>query len=212
MNRLIFCLLISTLFLTSFVHAKPLAPEKVPDDLKPWISWVLQEQPERDCPFLYNSFEQQHCSWATQLSLDLTANKGVFTGSWQVFKEDDWIVLVSDAKHWPLSVTASGKTALVMEKNGRPAVKLTKGVYDIQGEFLWDVIPDNLTLPEEMGLISLQMNGQTIHTPTIKDGQLWLKDSDSGQIKPENVQNRIDIQVFRNVIDDVPLQVMTHLD
>jgi len=212
MNRLVWIVCLSSLFFISFAHAKPLAPEKVPDALKPWISWVLQEQPERDCPFLYNSFEQKHCLWATELSLNLTANKGVFTGSWQVFKEDDWIVLVGDEKHWPLSVTANGKTALVMEKNGRPAIKLTKGVYDIKGEFLWDAIPDNLTLPDEMGLISLQMNGQTIHTPTIKDGQLWLKDSDSGQIKPENVQNRMDIQVFRKVIDDVPLQVMTHLD
>lgn len=212
MNRVCWYVCVCIMFFTSLVQAKPLAPDKVPDTLKPWISWVLQEQPERDCPFLYNSFEQKRCSWSTQLSLELSANKGVFTGSWQVYKEDDWVYLVGDTKYWPLSVTANGKTAWVMDKDGRPAIKLATGVYDIKGEFLWDAIPDNLTLPDDVGLISLQMNGQTINTPTIKDGQLWLKDSDRGQIKPENVQNRIDVQVFRKVIDEVPLQVMTHLD
>lgn len=212
MNRVCWWLLFSLLLFTSFVQAKPLALEKVPESLKPWISWVLQEYPERNCPFLYDSFEQKHCSWSTQLSLDLNVNKGSFSGTWQVYKKDDWVYLVGDEKHWPLSVTANGKTALVMDKSGRPAIKLTTGVYDIKGEFLWDMIPDNLTLPNDTGLISLQMNGQVIHTPTIKDGQVWLKESDRGQVKPENVQNRVDMQLFRKIIDDVPLKVLTHLD
>ncbi|MDP3010031.1 MAG: hypothetical protein Q8N30_13305 [Methylococcales bacterium] len=212
MSRMCWCLVVSLLFFTSFTQAKPLAPDKVPDELKPWINWVLQEQPERDCPFLYNSFEQKHCSWATSLNLVLSANKGVFTSSVQVYRDDDWLVLVGDEKHWPLSVTANGKTALVMEQDGQPAIKLTKGTYEIKGEFLWDSIPDNLTLPNDTGLISLQMNGQTINAPTIKDGQLWLKESDRGQAKPENVQNRVDRQVFRKISDDVPMQVLTRLD
>ncbi len=212
MNRVCWCVCISLLFFTSLSQAKPLAPEKVPDPLKPWISWVLQEHPERGCPFLYNSFEQKRCSWSTQLSLNLNASKGEFTGTWQVYKEDDWIYLVGDEKHWPLSVTANGKTAWVMDKGGRPAIKLSTGIYDIKGEFLWDTIPDNLTLPDDTGLISLQMNGQPINMPTIRDGQLWLKESDRGQVKPENVQNRVDMQVFRKISDEVPLQVLTRLD
>ena len=117
MNRVCWWLLFSLLLFTSFVQAKPLAPEKVPESLKPWISWVLQEHPERDCPFLYNSFEQKHCSWSTQLNLDLNASKGSFCGTWQVYKKDDWVYLVGDQKHWPLSVTANGKTAWVMDKS-----------------------------------------------------------------------------------------------
>jgi hypothetical protein len=202
----------SILFFIPFSHAKPLAPDKVPESLKPWISWVTQDYPERGCPFLYNSFEEKRCEWATELSLNLEANKGSFTGSWQVYKDNDWIYLLGDDKHWPLAVTANGKTALVMDKDGRPAIKLSTGIYEIKGEFLWESIPDNLTLPDDTGLISLQMNGQTIHAPTIKDGQLWLKDSERGQVKPENVQNSVDVQVFRKVIDEVPLQVLTHLD
>ncbi len=84
--------------------------------------------------------------------------------------------------------------------------------YQIKGEFLWDVIPDNLMIPDDTGLISLTVNGLAIPAPTIKDGQLWLKESDSGQSKPENIQNNLDIQVFRKIIDEVPLQVLTRLE
>ena len=212
MNRVCWCLCFSLLFFSSLALAKPLPPEKVPETMKPWIDWVLQEYPERACPFLYNSFDQKYCRWSSELSLNLTASKGTFTGSWQVLKKDDWVTLPGDAKHWPLSVTANGKPALVMDKDDRPAIKLTTGIYDIKGEFLWDSIPDNLSLPDDTGLISLQMNGQLINMPTIRDGQLWLKESDRGQAKPENVQNSMDVQVFRKIIDDVPLRVMTHLD
>jgi hypothetical protein len=207
---LIFCLF----WFTPIAQAKPLAPDKVPESLKPWIDWVLQahDYPERACPFLYNSFEQKYCSWVTDLNLDLQPTKGKFTSRVQVDKKDDWIELPGDDEHWPLSVTANGKTVLVMDKEGTPSIKLTTGTYQLQGEFLWDTLPDNLTLPDTMGLINLRINGQTFNMPTIKDGQLWLKDSERGETKPENVQNSINPQIFRKIIDDVPLQVLTHLD
>ena len=58
----------------------------------------------------------------------------------------------------------------------------------------------------------MTVNGLNIPAPTIKDGQLWLKESDSGQNKPENIQNNLDSQVFRKIIDEVPLQVLTRLE
>ena len=216
MNRLVWLLLLSTLFFASFTQAKPLTREQVPEPLKPWISWVVQDNPELACPFLYNSYEQKRCSWPTQLALDLTPAKGVFSISWQVYK-DSWVSLPGDNKHWPLNVTVDGKPALVMDRNGIPSIKLAAGQdhlakYQIKGEFLWDVIPDNLRIPDDTGLISLTVNGLAIPAPTIKDGQLWLKESDSGQNKPENIQNNLDIQVFRKIIDEVPLQVLTRLE
>ena len=216
MNRLVWLLLLSTLFFASFTQAKPLTREQVPEPLKPWIGWVLQDNPDLACPFLYNSYEQKRCSWPTQLALDLTSAKGVFSISWKVYK-DSWVSLPGDDKHWPLNVTVDGKSALVMDRNGVPSIKLATGQdhvakYQLKGEFLWDVIPDNLRVPDDTGLISLTVNGLAIPAPTIKDGQLWLKESDSGQNKPENIQNNLDIQVFRKIIDEVPLQVLTRLE
>jgi len=203
-------LLLLSLF-SSFSIASPLTPAQVPEPLKPWVSWVLLDHPERDCPFIYNSYEQKRCSWPTQLSLDLTATRATFSINWKVYQES-WITLPGDSKHWPLNISANNKTALVLEKNGRPSVKLAAGDYQIKGEFLWDAIPDNLTIPEDTGLISLKINGTVIPSPTIKNGQLWLKASDTGLRKPENIQNSLDIQVFRKIIDDVPLQVLSRLE
>ena len=216
MIRLIWLLLLGTLLFASFTQAKPLTPAQVPEPLKPWISWVAHDKPELSCPFLYNSYEQKRCSWPTQLTLDLNPVKGVFSISWKVYK-DSWVNLPGDNKHWPLNVTVNGKTALVMDKNGIPSLKLTAGTdhlakYQIKGEFLWDVIPDNLRIPDDTGLISLTVNGLSIPAPAIKDGQLWLKENESGQTKPENIQNNLDSQVFRKIIDEVPLQVLTRLE
>ncbi|MBF6647851.1 hypothetical protein [Methylobacter sp. BlB1] len=210
MSRIIWLLLI-TLFLSPAVPAKPLTLEQVPEPLKPWVNWVLQHDQERICPFLYNSYEQKRCSWPTQLSLDITPEKGAFTISWKVYQES-WLSLPGDHNYWPLNVTANDKPALVMDKDGRPKVLLEAGVYEIKGQFLWDKLPDNLTIPEDTGLISLHINGNAIQTPIIKDGQLWLKDSDSGRKKLEDQRDSLDLQVFRKIIDDVPLQVLTRMD
>ncbi len=204
-------LLLITLLYASTTYAKPLTPEEVPEPLKPWINWVLQDNPDLTCPFIYNSYQEKHCSWPTQTRLELTPKTGKFSASWKVYRES-WVSLPGDSKHWPLNVTANNKTALVMDKNGLPSIKLAEGYYQINGEFAWDSIPDNLKIPDDTGLIDLSINGAVITTPAIRDGQLWLKDSEIGQKKPENIQNHLDLQVFRQIIDEVPLQVLTYLE
>jgi hypothetical protein len=57
MSRLIWLFALSALLLALSAQAKPLTPEQVPEPLKPWINWVLQDNPERACPFLYNSYD-----------------------------------------------------------------------------------------------------------------------------------------------------------
>ncbi|MGZ8187093.1 MAG: hypothetical protein ACXWTL_11650, partial [Methylobacter sp.] len=210
MSRLVWTLLLSTLLFSAVTLAKPLSQEQVPEPLKPWVNWVLQENPERACPFIYNSYEQKRCSWPTQTQLELTPEKGIFSITWKVY-QDSWINLPGDSRNWPLNVTVNNKTAPVMDRNGVPAIKLTAGYYQIKGAFLWDAIPDNLSIPVDTGLVSLKINGLVIQTPAIRDGQIWLKESEIGQKKPESLQNSLDIQVFRKIIDEVPLQVVTRL-
>ncbi|MGZ8162336.1 MAG: hypothetical protein ACXWTT_05660 [Methylobacter sp.] len=210
MSRLVWTLLLSTLLFSAVTLAKPLSQEQVPEPLKPWVNWVLQENPERACPFIYNSYEQKRCSWPTQTQLELTPEKGIFSITWKVY-QDSWINLPGDSRNWPLNVTVNNKTAPVMDRNGVPAIKLTAGYYQIKGAFLWDAIPDNLSIPVDTGLVSLKINGLVIQTPAIRDGQIWLKESEIGQKKPESLQNSLDIQVFRKIIDEVPLQVVSRL-
>jgi hypothetical protein len=205
------CLLLfsAVLFWNSSI-ADPLLPAQVPEPLKPWISWVLQDNPDQVCPFNYASAEQKRCSWPSRLTLDLKPGKSRFLMTWQVFR-DSWVSLPGDNEHWPLHVSANDKPALVLDRAGAPSIKLNAGVYRISGEFAWEKLPDNLSIPAETALIDLQINGRSIAAPTIKQGQLWLKQNETGTAKTDESYNNLDIQVFRKIIDDVPLQVLTRL-
>ncbi|MEQ1635079.1 MAG: hypothetical protein ABL903_00215 [Methylococcales bacterium] len=193
------------------VLSKALTPEQVPEPLKPWISWVLQDDLERDCAFLYNQYEQKHCSWPGQLTLALTNTLGSFTGFWQVDKED-WLFLPGDDQYWPQKVSINKLPALVIAKDNRPALFVKPGRYEIQGEFNWDFIPEQLRIPEQTGLVNLSINNIPIVAPAIKNGLLWLKGSERGANQAGKIQDKLDLQVFRKIIDDVPLQVLTHLE
>ena len=195
---------------TASVQAAPLKPEQVPEPLKPWVNWVLKDTPDRDCPFIYNSYEQKRCSWPTQLALNLMPDKGAFAISWKVY-QDSWVSLPGDAKRWPLNVTVNARTAPVMERNGVPSIKLPAGSYDIKGDFLWKSMPENLGIPSDTGLIQIRINGQPLAKPVIKEGQLWLTEDDIGQKQQANSQNAVDVQVFRHFSDDVPMNLTTRL-
>jgi hypothetical protein len=204
-----FVVLIISLLLTP-VQAKQLTPEQVPEPLQPWTNWVMQSHPDHHCPFLYNNFQQKRCSWPSRLNLDLDDKSGQFSIQWQVYSES-WIELPGSSKFWPLNVEVNQKPALVLVKNSKPVIKLTAGSYQIKGVFKWDFIPDNLPIPADTGLITLNVKGKSINYPTIKNSQVWLKESDIGRKKPKSIQNNLDLQVFRKINDDVPLQVTTHL-
>jgi len=214
MPRLVFMFLFIALWPPA-MPAKPLALDQVPEPLKPWLGWVLEERPGQDCPFRFHSFSDKRCMWPSQLRLDLTRQKGRFASLWHAYGEG-WVSLPGDNKHWPQKVSVNGKPALVMDRNGVPSVWLSasgkQGAgFWINGEFYWDSIPDNLKLPGDTGLIDLSINGEGIATATLRSGQLWLKASETGQTKPEQVQNSVDVQVFRKITDSVPMQVQTRL-
>jgi len=203
-------LLLFLLLLTCLsVQAASLPIDKVPPSLKPWVDWVLFDQTDYECPFWYGNYAKG-CSWATSLSLDLNNQHGSFTGTWRLYR-DDWITLPGEAKHWPQHVNVNEQTGLVQEHKGRPALKLSAGSYTINGEFLWEAIPESLQISATSALINLKISGKTVAYPAIKGGAIWLKESDIGQRKSENLQDKLDMQVFRQINDDVPLQLITYL-
>ena len=199
------------LILPLFAHGTSLKPENVPPDLKPWVGWALQDAQDYQCPFWYYNYQQKRCTWPTHLSLELTGKQGKFSSHWQIYKEG-WGALPGGDKFWPQTVTANDKPVLVMNRQGIPMAKLNAGVYEIKGSFFWDNIPESLIIPQNSGVVDLSINGKTVPFPAIKDGAIWLKESDVGQKKLEAVENKWDLQVFRQVNDDVPLQLITFLE
>jgi hypothetical protein len=194
------------------VQAGPLAPEQVPEPLKPWVGWVLQGNENRLCPFLYNSAEERRCAWPTRLELTLDARKGSFRMFWQV-QAESWVGLPGDSRLWPQNVRVNGKDGRVLARGDVPALLLAPGTYEVSGHLVWDRLPENLTVPRESGVIVLTVNGKTTAAPTFNEqGQLWIDGAGEARRAPPEVGNRLELQAFRRIVDEVPLRVLTHLE
>jgi hypothetical protein len=209
MSRLVLFFILALQFPSAL--ATPLTKDKTPEPLKPWVDWVLQGEASYQCPFFYNDFLQKQCSWPGRLNLKLKAKQAQFSSRWQVYKES-WVVLPGSQNHWPQNVTINNKPVLVIIRQGKPRIKLAAGSYLIKGDFFWDRMPENLAIPKNTGLINLTVNDKIIAYPAIKKGMVWLKESDIGDKKPKSVENKLDLQVFRKVNDNVPLQLNTFLE
>ncbi len=199
------------LMLTQTAVAAPLAPDAVPDPLKPWTGWVLWQDKTRDCPALAGAPDDRRCVWPGSLQLQLTGQGGRFTLTAQLFAEQP-VTLPGDAVFWPQSVTANGHALPVTAAGGRPTVWLPPGSHTLAGNFQWDRLPATLAMPPELALIELTVDGQPVSFPALNDqGQLWIDASRDGARAPD-AADLLKLRVFRRLNDGVPMQVVTHLD
>lgn len=200
------------LLLSLAVAAKPLAVDEVPEPLKPWVKWVLQGEEQRRCPFRYNSADERPCDWPGVLYLNLTTNGGDFAQTWWVAAES-WVPLPGDARDWPQAVTVGGRPGLVTLRAGVPSLWLGAGQHRVEGRLQWERLPESLQLPKQTGLLKLSRNGTVVSFPTLdRTGRLWLAEQDTVRETREGVTNTLDLRVYRRIIDDIPLHVLTHLE
>lgn len=184
----------------------------IPDSLKSWKAWVLQDVKDHDCPFLYRNHKQRHCSWPTGLDLSFNKSGGKFEQRWQVHQKS-WVRLPGNVKHWPRSVSVNNKKAIVTQRQGYPVVQLKPGKATIKGIFEWDEMPESFPVDPATALIKLSVFGKRIAVPHLdKDGRLWLLDSTVKTADSQKQDDVLEIKVYRRLIDDVPFTVVTRLD
>ncbi|MGR9105313.1 MAG: hypothetical protein ACU843_00125 [Gammaproteobacteria bacterium] len=200
-------ILVAVLWCPIAACANPLAENEVPRPLQPWIDWVLQDIPDYRCPFVYNRFEQKRCAFPSRLTLDLDEGSGRFSIDWRVFAET-WVQLPGDIRSWPIGVTLNQESVPVMIREDRPHLRLQPGYFRITGRFSWDHLPEQLQIPEDTGLLGLTVDGKAIDFPLVNNGRLWLKARNLGP----NVEDRLELQVFRRIDDEVPLEILTRLE
>ena len=56
-------------------EARPLRDNEIPPSLAPWVPWVLFEERDRECPFIYNQPAARRCAWPSRAS-DTPARHG----------------------------------------------------------------------------------------------------------------------------------------
>lgn len=212
MVKLLWALLWMLALTGGFCRADPLDPSKVPEALRPWTDWVLRGSEERICPFLYNSAADRFCAWPSRLELNLAERGGEFRMHWSV-QSESWAQLPGDDGVWPQDVSLDGKPARVMPRDGRPAVLLAPGRHVLAGRLPWERLPESLSVPRASGVLSLTVRGREIAAPAFNEqGQLWLEGAARQRDGRAEVSNRLGLQVFRQIIDEVPMRVVTRLD
>lgn len=181
--------------------------ESVPEPLRPWVSWVLHDVDDHGCPPQYNSAENKRCVWAGRVELQLGSTGGTFRQTAKAYRKT-WFALPGDAKRWPQNVTLDGAAAAVVSRNDQPGIWLPAGEHTLAGAFVWQELPDKLTLARETALIALSIKGQTVASPFIDEsGLLWL----ARRAAARTASGPVDMRVFRLVEDGVPVIITTRL-
>lgn len=194
------------------VLAAPLGPAQVPEPLQPWIDWALHDTPDRLCPFAFDDTGARRCAWPGQLSLRLDEKQGRFNQRWRVYAPS-WVSLPGDARHWPQQVTLDGSPAVVVARDNGPAVWLEPGEHEVTGIFQWDALPETLSLARDTALLDLHLAGRAVAFPEVDErGQLWVRRQSVGANDADDRGERLDLDVFRRIIDENPLQMVLRLD
>lgn len=202
-TRRVAALLLPLGLLASSAEAQPFRERDVPDALKSWIPWVLDEAKDGVCPLVN---DKAVCLWPGRLALELSASGGSFALGVQAERELD-VPLPGGDKRWPQAVTLDGKAAAVLEREGKPVVRVPAGTHRLLGRFAWERLPDTLNVPEAIGLVDLKVAGNAVAFPRREEGGLLLLRQGASQTEGENLQ----LRVFRRLVDGIPLWLETRL-
>ena len=195
--------------------AEPLAPDAVPEPLKPWIGWVLHEHTDLACPVRHGQ-DSRDCTWPGELSIDATSTGAIFEQAVTVYRKGR-LRLPGDLQAWPRAVRAV-QTATpgadqaevpVIDQGGVPVVELPAGEYRIRGVIEWQVMPTALAVPPQTGIVRYRRDGAEVRLPQLRDGRLWLRDDVAGMAKAP--EDSLRMEVYRLVEDGHPATVVTHL-
>lgn len=180
----------------------------VPTPLKSWEGWALYGLEDAGCPSPYNDPEARLCMWPSSLELTVEADAGVWSLDVQVFRQT-WLPLPGDNRSWPVSVTIDDTPVPVVLHDGIPSIQIDQGKHAVRGQFQWRSLPEKLSVPTAIGIITLQKNGDVL--PIVDrdaTGAIWFRRS---RQVPEQ-ENQLNVQVYRMLEDARPLWLRTELE
>ena len=208
-HRMIAFLAAGLLTSTSFYcAAEPMRREEVPSPLKDWIGWVMRGHESELCS-LHRGTGARTCSWPGVLKLSLTEAGGAFEQTWRM-ETDDWVALPGGPERWPQDVRVDGAAVPVVERFGVPSVRLKAGAKRVTGSFQWGRLPEQLEIPADVGLLSLNVRGVAVPFPLRDDAnRLWMQ-TRAHAIAPREGAG-LALTVHRRLIDEVPLTLVTRV-
>lgn len=188
--------------------ASPTWALEVPNLLKDWQGWVLQDEAQQFCP-VAASGEQKECVWPSELTLAATEKGAEFKIAVDLFAPA-WVDLPGGPGFWPLEVKNAGALIPVRMSDERPQVYLPIGRHQLTGRFSWASLPRTLPVPEALGIVHLTLGGKTVEQPSLESaGQLWLAAQEAAE---EAESDSLSLKVYRKLEDGIPMLLTSQLD
>jgi len=192
-----------------YADAQTPPPVPIPPALEEWKAWATWKDRLAGSPRHFNNAEVREPVWPGELTLTADAGGGKFGFSVTVYAAA-WVPLPGDADTWPQRVMAGTSPASVVERDGRPALRLDAGTSQISGEFPWKEMPQRLAIPMEIGVIRLSMDGVPVEVPNWDEsGLLWLKRT---RVEEETEREFLSAQVYRVIEDGIPMWLRTEIE
>lgn len=189
--------------------ANPSEEKSIPEPLRPWVDWVLESIPDRQVPPHHDGKGSPRALWPSRLQLDADAKGATFSLEVEAFK-DVWLPLPGGKGRWPVDVIADGEAVPVVEHEQRPAIRVEKGKTKVTGRFVWAELPQQILLPQEVGLLALKVNGRSEAAPSWDaDGTLWLQRQATAEPVDEDF---LSIKVHSLLEDGIPLWYETRIE
>jgi hypothetical protein len=183
----------------------PIDPKTIPPELRPWTEWVLDGVSR--CPTFFEHADQTRCAWPARLDLSLGDHGGTFVQTWHIDAKTA-VALPGSTKHWPADVTIDGKPGIVVTSSGAPFIELGTGEHTVRGRFLWDSLPESLSVPKETGILSLALRGAPVALPNRDaQGMVWFQKAATNE-----EGESLGVVVHRKVTDDIPLRLTTRIE
>ncbi|MDF1824247.1 MAG: hypothetical protein P1U68_06375 [Verrucomicrobiales bacterium] len=183
--------------------------DEVPESLQPWVGWVTNGGSDFKSPRDYSDPAVRFAIWCSRLELDATESGAEFSMEVAAFQKE-WLSLPGSSRLWPQEVTVSGVPVPVLEREGRPAIQIAEGSVTVKGHFEWPLLPQQITLPPEIGLLDLVVKGAPQENPSWdSDGTLWLQRQASSEPVDEDF---LSINVFSKLEDGIPLWFETRIE
>lgn len=184
----------------------------VPDELKPWQDWVLQDHKALGCPVAFASVanrnsDARECYWSNGLNVEVGAKVITFQQDWRVYK-DAWVTLPGSDALWPSDVSVDGNAAVISQQGAKPAVFLKQGVYQVSGLIPFKSRPSSIPLPLQSGIVTLSIDGEKVARPNLQGNSILLRDS-GPLLTEKKLNDSLSLRVYRNIIDGAPIVVTT---
>jgi hypothetical protein len=197
---------LACLLLALPLQAQP-ARKAVPEELEPWVPWVLEEIGDGICTRVG---KEPVCVWPGRLVVDVEQDGADFRLS--VYSERrTFVPLPGSEAHWPRHVKLDAEELVVLARGGQPVVTLPAGTHQITGRFDWPKPPDLLPAPAAIARVRVVHGDRQIDHPRRNaDGSVWL-DAEAPTPDAQAEPERLDMEVFRHLADGVPMMVTTRL-